>query len=142
MRREALPAIVHEATVVSSDTARGIVTVRVLHSGSADCSGCAAAMLCRRKGDDILEIRSAGPSAFRPGDRVRIGASAPAHRKAVMLLLVYPCLIAVGALAVVKACGLPDGVAAATCLGAASLVYLTLYLLRRRLRMAVEFEIL
>lgn len=141
MKRVTRPAIVHEAVVAAVDAKRREVKVKIAHEGSEDCSSCAAAILCHRsKGDFITVPLDTAPPPV-PGQRVRIAASAPDHYRAVWLLLALPCLLTVAAIVAAKLCRATDGVAALSGIAAASLTYLTLYLMRRKLS-DVRFKLL
>ena len=142
MKKTDLPAIVHDAVVVSADAALHILKVRVLHEGNADCSGCAAALLCRRSGTDEIKVYCSEAGNYRPGQQVRIGAAAPTHRRAVGLMLALPCGVTVAAICLAKFAGLSDGMAALSGMAGAAAVYLALYACRRRLHTTLCFKIL
>ena len=135
MKKTDLPAIVHDAVVVSADAALHILKVRVLHEGNADCS-------CRRSGTDEIKVYCSEAGNYRPGQQVRIGAAAPTHRRAVGLMLALPCGVTVAAICLAKFAGLSDGMAALSGMAGAAAVYLALYACRRRLHTSLCFQIL
>lgn len=140
MKRDTRPAIVHEGVVAAVDATRREVKVRIAHEGSEDCSSCAAAILCHRSKGNLLTLPLESDRSPLPGQRVRIEVSASGHYRVVWLLLVLPCLLTVAAIVAAKICRAADGVAALSGIAAASLIYLTLFLMRRKLA-DVRFKI-
>lgn len=137
-----VPSIVHEAVVTAVDSARGVVSVVVVDSGSESCAACAAASLCRHKGAETIQVPSADAASFRPGERVRIAADIMMHRSSVALMLGLPCLMLVLPLVALLVLGFPEWAAFLAGMAGCSVTYLGLYLRRRRLEAAFAFRVI
>lgn len=136
------PSIVHEAVVIATDPAAGTVSVRVADSDADSCAACAAAALCRHKGGETVTVACTDASAFRPGQRVRIGVGGAGHRRSVALMLGLPCLMLVLPLMALLLLGMPEWVALLAGMGACALTYVALYARRRRLADSLSFYII
>lgn len=135
------PSIVHEAVVVSTDPARGVVSVVVSDRDTDSCSSCAAAALCRHKGGEAIRVADSDPGRYSPGQRVRIGAGEGTHRRSVGLLLGLPCLMLALPLMGLLLLGLPEWVAFLAGIAGCALTYLALYAVRSRLTDGMTFRI-
>lgn len=85
------PTIVHEGIIIALAPERNQVQVSLTDADSDNCQGCAAAMLCRSKGN-VISVSEPHPERFEKGQRVRVGVDPSVHRRAVALLLTLPTL--------------------------------------------------
>lgn len=136
------PSIIHEAIVSRVDMSDGSVDVVVNDHEGDECSSCAAAALCRRKGGNVLTVRVKRPELYKPGMSVRIGACSSMHHRAVLLMLGLPCLLLVCVAVGLILAGFGEGLSAAGGISGAVMTYVVLYVCRHRLGREFEFEML
>lgn len=63
-----------------------------LHDAATECGGCAAAAICSSKENRVVEAVCGEP--VEPGSKVRLVANGDARWNAVLVLLIYPLLVA------------------------------------------------
>ncbi|MDO4320045.1 MAG: SoxR reducing system RseC family protein [Bacteroidales bacterium] len=105
-------------------------------SGRDACAGCAVASVCDvgRTADRIeVDMPVGRASMIGAGDRVEISAPASLTRRAVVVLLVLPLAVLVGAVAVAAAAGASEPVAVVIGLAALAAAFGSMYVLRRRI---------
>ena len=135
------PTIVHNGIIIALNPERHQVRVSLTDADSANCHGCAAAMLCRGKGN-VINVSEPHPERFETGQHVRIGVEASSHRRAVGLLLVLPMLALVVPMLLLLTLGMPDWVAFVSGIGLCVLCYVILWWRRRKLNAADIFRII
>lgn len=62
-------------------------------SGSADCAGCAAAMLCSSRRDHVIKVATADAGMYHVGEDVRVWVREGVRWRAIVMCLVLPLLL-------------------------------------------------
>lgn len=70
-------------------------------SGSADCAGCAAAMLCTSRRDHVIRVATADTGMYQVGEEVRVWVCEGVRWRAIVMCLVLPLLLMIAVAACV-----------------------------------------
>lgn len=119
---------------------KGCVKIRILQVSA--CASCKVAGHCNSSDskEKIVEVYQ-NNSTLKKGDTVTVAASARVAGNALLYGFGFPFLILVSMLFIMMYLTNSEGVSALSALGALAPYYLTLYLLRDRMRKSIAFEI-
>lgn len=108
------------------------------------CAGCHAKGICGERGSKReIVVRTPYAAEYRPGERVVVALEH--NRMGVMSVVwsyVLPLIVLLGVLFGVKAFGIDDGIAAISAMGAMSLYFVALYVMRRMFDRKIKFTII
>lgn len=132
MRKATVTALTGRRTAVVSIDAAG--------RDAESCHGCGMLAVCGVGcGSDSMEVdimRGVAPSV---GDRVDIAAPRVLTRRAVVILLLFPLGVLLGAVALVSYFGASEGAAVLSGLTALAAAFGALYVLRRRIERPIRW---
>lgn len=108
------------------------------------CAGCHAKGICgERGGKREIVVRTPYAAEYRPGERVVVALE---HNRMGLMSVVWsyvlPLIVLLGVLFGVKAFGIDDGIAAISAMGAMSLYFVALYVMRRMFDRKIKFTII
>lgn len=137
---ERIDYIDHPATVARIDAAAGMVYLHI--DREDECGTCPAAALCKVSGNaETIALHDPDPRRFAIGQKVTVRGSERLHRRAVMLATVIPCLLLIGVMTGVYLASGSQGWACISGLGAMTVFFVILYMLRYRMRSEFNFVI-
>lgn len=99
--------------VVSTDGSRRVEVV--MHSGSENCPGCAASILCGSKGSVVTAYGDLA-SKVEAGDEVELAIAESARWRSIAVCLALPCLLLLGGFWAAMIAGVSEMVGAAVAL--------------------------
>jgi len=145
MKEKYTEYIDHEALVVSVDTRRGVVRVKVSDAG--ECGSCPAARLCsmgsrEEENDNHIDVATKHVAAYKPGDKVKIRGTEKMHRRAVTLVTVLPSVALVAVMVGIYMLTDNQLAAALGGLGTTIFFFVLLYLCRNHIAHEFSFELI
>jgi len=131
--------ICHQGIVVKCEEDHVLVQIEAVSA----CAACKAKSMCNLTDfqEKIIEVPHATPSVYKPGDKVTIQMQSSMGAKAVWLGYLVPFVIVMSALMLFSYLSGSELQAGLISLVLLIPYYLTLYLLRKRLKNVFRFEI-
>lgn len=132
----------HSAIVVSTNSSKNLVKVRINDSG--DCSDCPAAKICEATGgtSNQITITTTHASDYKKGDIVIVRGTEQMHRKAIMYATVLPCIILVAVMVGIYLLTFNQLLAALCGLGVTILFFIILWAVRNKIAHEFSFSII
>lgn len=130
--------ISHFCEVVESNPQKGYVKLRI--EDGSDCGSCPAVKLCNHgKSEEYIVIET--NEVYDVGMHVRIVGTELMHRKAIMLAVVYPCVVLIVAMLLTYLLTMNESLSALVGLLLMILFFIVLYLVRNKIAREFKFEI-
>ena len=131
--------IIHLGRVLSVDSSVG--SIEILLEDGGDCGSCPAAKLCNHGSKSENKVVVMSDDTFEVGEKVRVVGTEMMHRKAIVLVLVCPCLLLIATMVMVYLLTLDESVAALSGLGLMLVFFIVLYLCRNRIAREFVFRV-
>lgn len=131
--------ILHRGKIIECNSEKGHVRLQI--EDSHDCGSCPAAKLCNHGSSEknILTIKT--DENFKVGEQVEVVATELMHRKAILLAVVYPCIILIVAMTLTFLLTQSESTAALVGLLLMISFFVVLYLVRNKIAREFTFRI-